>query len=106
MAAALRKGLLTKELDTTFDMSATNRFTRDFLESKVESFIKTYTTMEKFSFAQENASLQGKMQFPRDVYLTEDEIDEAKFSFSRILKIPDKEIRYNEIIINYELNIR
>jgi hypothetical protein len=46
------------------------------------------------------------MQFPRDVYLTEDEIDEVKFSLSRILKIPDKEIRYNEIIINYELNIR
>jgi hypothetical protein len=62
--------------------------------------------MEKFSFAEENASLQGKMQFPRDVYLTEDGIDEAKFSLSRILKIPDKEIKYNEIIINYELNIR
>lgn len=70
MAAALRKGLLTKELDATFDMTAANRFTRDFLQAKVESLIKVYTTMEKFSFAEENASLQGKMQFPRDVYLT------------------------------------
>ena len=28
------------------------------------------------------------------------------FSLSRIFKIPDSEIKYNEIIINYELNIR
>lgn len=46
------------------------------------------------------------MQFPRDVLLTEDSIDEEQYQFSRILKIPDREIKYNEIIINYELSIR
>jgi hypothetical protein len=76
MAGALRKGLLTKEISNIFDMSAANRFTRDFLESKVESFIKTYTTMDKFGLAEENGKLQGKMQFPKDVILTEDELKE------------------------------
>lgn len=28
------------------------------------------------------------------------------FSLSKIFKIPDREIKYNEIVINYELNIR
>lgn len=106
MANALRKGLLTKELDGVFDMSAANRFTRDFLETKLESYIKTFTTMEKFALAEQNFSLQGKMQFPKDVLLTEDELNEEMFSLSRIFKIPDREIKYNEIIINYELNIR
>ena len=72
MANALRKGLLTKELDGVFDMSAANRYTRDFLETKLESYIKTFTTMEKFALAEQNFSLQGKMQFPKDVLLTED----------------------------------
>ena len=106
MANALRKGLLTKELDGVFDMSAANRYTRDFLETKLESYIKTFTTMEKFALAEQNFSLQGKMQFPKDVLLTEDELNEEMFSLSRIFKIPDREIKYNEIIINYELNIR
>jgi hypothetical protein len=56
-------------------MTAANRFTRDLLESKVESMIKVNTTMDKFAFAEANLSLQGKMQFPKDVLLTEDEID-------------------------------
>lgn len=46
------------------------------------------------------------MQFPRDVLLTEDELKEDMFQFSKAFKIPDKEIKYNDIIINYELNIR
>ena len=62
--------------------------------------------MEKFALAEQNSSLQGKMQFPKDVLLTEDELNEEMFSLSRIFKIPDREIKYNEIIINYELNIR
>lgn len=79
MASTLRKGLLTKELDNVFDMSAANRFTRDFLETKLESYIKTFTTMEKFALAEQNSSLQGKMQFPMDVLLTEDELNEGLF---------------------------
>lgn len=51
-------------------MTANNRFTRDLLEIKVESLVKTFTTMEKFALSEQNASLQGKMQFPRDVLLT------------------------------------
>lgn len=46
------------------------------------------------------------MQFPKDSLLTEDQINEQDFHLSRIFKIPDREIKYNEIIINYELNIR
>lgn len=106
MANALRKGLLTKELDSVTDMSAANRFTRDFLETKLESYIKAFTSMEKFALAEQNSSLQGKMQFPKDVLLTEDELNEEMFSLSKIFKIPDREIKYNEIVINYELNIR
>lgn len=75
MANALRKGLLTKELDSVTDMSAANRFTRDFLETKLESYIKAFTSMEKFALAEQNSSLQGKMQFPQDVLLTEDELN-------------------------------
>lgn len=62
--------------------------------------------MEKFALAEQNSSLQGKMQFPKDVLLTEDELNEDLFSLSKIFKIPDREIKYNEIVINYELNIR
>ena len=62
--------------------------------------------MEKFALAEQNSSLQGKMQFPKDILLTEDELNEGLFELSRIFKIPDREIKYNQIIINYELNIR
>lgn len=31
--------------------------------------------MEKFALAEQNSSLQGKMQFPQDVLLTEDELN-------------------------------
>jgi len=46
------------------------------------------------------------MQFPHDVLLTEDKIEENNYQFSRLLKLPDKEIKYNEIVIAYELLIK
>ena len=51
-------------------MDSSNSFTRDFFEEKVESYIKSYTTMDKFTLAEANAALQGKMQFPNDIILT------------------------------------
>jgi hypothetical protein len=95
MARTLKSQLLTKELMEVNRMDSSNSFTRDFFEEKVESYIKVYTTMEKYTLAEANAALQGKMQFPNDPILTEDGIDETKFQFSRILKIPDKEIKCN-----------
>lgn len=56
--------------------------------------------------SENNVALQGKMQFPHDILITEDKCDEDEYQYSRLLKIPDKEIKYNEIVVNYELIIR
>ncbi len=46
------------------------------------------------------------MQFPKDVYLTEDKIEEGKFQLSKLFKLPDKMIVYNEIIYAFEAIIK
>lgn len=51
MARSLKSQLLTKELMEVNRMDASNSFTRDFFEEKVESYIKEYTTMEKFALS-------------------------------------------------------
>lgn len=69
-AKVLRSELTTKEIAKVNDMTAANRWTRDFFEQNIEEFIKKYTNAEKFTLAQANVTLQGKMQFPDDVILT------------------------------------
>lgn len=46
------------------------------------------------------------MQFPHDIFLTEDKMDEALFNYSRIFKLPDQSIGYNEIVNKYEAFIK
>lgn len=69
-AKILRSELTTKEIAKVNDMTAANRWTRDFFEQNIEEFIKKYTNADKFTLAQANVTLQGKMQFPDDVILT------------------------------------
>lgn len=69
-AKILRSELTTKEIAKVNDMTAANRWTRDFFEQNIEEFIKKYTNADKFTLAQANVTLQGKMQFPHDVILT------------------------------------
>ena len=97
--------MITEELNAVTSMTAENRFTRDAFEELLEKFIKRNTTEEKFNLSQANVALQGKVQFPHDGFLTEDEIMEEKFQYSRLLKLPDKVIKYSEIVVNFELLI-
>lgn len=50
--------------------------------------------------------LQGSMQYPHDSFLVEDQIDEKKYPYSRVLKLPDKIIKYSEIVVAFEMLIR
>lgn len=103
---SLKNGLISKELAEVTDFTAKNRFTRDTFEELFEKFIKANTTEEKFRLSEDNGVLQGTMQYPYDSFLTEDDIDEGKFQFSKLLKLPDKAIKYSEIVVAFELQIR
>jgi hypothetical protein len=55
-----------------------------------EDLVKLYTGDKKFDFSTKYQSTQGKMQFPFDCVLTEDDIDKEKYNYYRIFKLPDQ----------------
>lgn len=50
--------------------------------------------------------MQGKMQFPFDSFLTEDDQDEKDYTYMRIFKLPDNQISHNDIVVKYEAFIK
>jgi hypothetical protein len=71
-----------------------------------ENHVKASTGEKKFDFSVQYQSTQGKMQFPFDTVLTEDEIDKEKYNYYRIFKLPDQKIGHQEIIVKYEAIIK
>jgi len=55
-----------------------------------EDLVKLYTGDKKFDFSTKYQTTQGKMQFPFDCVLTEDDIDKEKYNYYRIFKLPDQ----------------
>lgn len=87
---SIDQGYFIKDVEEIKDYTANNRFTRDFAEKMFEDLIRTYSGDKKFDFSQEYQMLQGKMQFPFDSFLTEDEQDEQNYAYMRIFKLPDQ----------------
>lgn len=95
-----------KDILAIKDYTAANQFTRDYAEKLFEKLIILNTDARKFDFSTKYQTLQGKMQFPFDVFLTEDKIDEKKYNYYKIFKLPDQEIAYHEIVVKYESLIK
>jgi hypothetical protein len=104
-----QSGIVTKhykDIQNQNLMNATNQFTREALELKVEEVVTRYLNEGKMAFVESMHEGEGKKQFPFDSILSEEEYNPTKYIYSRILKVPGESPTFEQICVKYETVIK